>query len=398
MDDPNITMEEYIRIEEEKACRNGKEALSYEPTVSLLNNNEIDFRITFDESDDKDYMVIFNKNSFSYKIIYVNDSKTDSENDNEICLRFCQTSLRPQHIDEFDLKDETSLSKYDEEEQNVLYFNDLFPFNIIYPDDLNSNKDNDDNEVNIIQSSGGADITDFEERLGRIYGKEIHRVQVFNFGGLTYLMAEGLSGRMLIEHRDAKGHSVLLVELGRGYLRFKFQLGGVRRRMSWRISSVGDFLGTNPSYTSITVLMLRLCHMLIACNIAGRSQAPKKVTVTDLFYLRGMDVSSVNIPYLLARYFSLFSSRRKRGAMIFGGQFVARLAEHFGLHIEERLQGLIVIVQDLPMIVMAELQVAAAGALEVAEGAPDVDESDHAVSVPVHAPQPPTSGPARTMA
>nr|GEZ16892.1 hypothetical protein [Tanacetum cinerariifolium] len=32
----------------------------------------------------------------------------------------------PYRIDKFDLKDGTSLSKYDEEEQNVLYFNDLF--------------------------------------------------------------------------------------------------------------------------------------------------------------------------------------------------------------------------------------------------------------------------------
>ncbi|GKD48858.1 hypothetical protein Tco_1277834 [Tanacetum coccineum] len=61
----------------------------------------------------------------------------------------------PQHIDEFDLKDETSLSKCDEKEQNVLYFNDLFPFNIIDPDDLKSDKDNDNNKIDIKQSSGG---------------------------------------------------------------------------------------------------------------------------------------------------------------------------------------------------------------------------------------------------
>nr|GFB84401.1 hypothetical protein [Tanacetum cinerariifolium] len=30
-------------------------ALSCEPTVSPLNDNEIDFRISFDESDDEDY-------------------------------------------------------------------------------------------------------------------------------------------------------------------------------------------------------------------------------------------------------------------------------------------------------------------------------------------------------
>ncbi|GKE31537.1 hypothetical protein Tco_1450859, partial [Tanacetum coccineum] len=59
------------------------ETLSCEPTVSSLNNNEINFRILFDESDDEDYTVVFDKNLFSYKIISTNDLKTDLENDNE---------------------------------------------------------------------------------------------------------------------------------------------------------------------------------------------------------------------------------------------------------------------------------------------------------------------------
>nr|GFB94146.1 hypothetical protein [Tanacetum cinerariifolium] len=69
MDDPNITMKEYIRLEEAKArmraivfndTLTSEAALSCEPTVNSL-NNEIDFRISFDESDDEDYMVIFDK-------------------------------------------------------------------------------------------------------------------------------------------------------------------------------------------------------------------------------------------------------------------------------------------------------------------------------------------------
>nr|GEV12536.1 hypothetical protein [Tanacetum cinerariifolium] len=123
MDDPNISMEEYIRRKEEKALRRGKVynwetatygkiwydedvhdlrsvetefspivfndaltsevTLSCEPTVSPLNDNQIDFRISFDESDDEDYTIINDKNSFSYKIIYVNDLKIDLENDND---------------------------------------------------------------------------------------------------------------------------------------------------------------------------------------------------------------------------------------------------------------------------------------------------------------------------
>ncbi|GJW18079.1 hypothetical protein Tco_0025515 [Tanacetum coccineum] len=155
--------------------------LSCEPTVSPFNDNEIDFGISFDESDDEDYMVIFDKNSFSYKII-VDNLKTNSENDNDevnipsfpsleptvsyfddldylkdfenefpaIVYDNALTSqsdflteptVNPQHIDEFN---EMSLSECDEKEQNVLYFNDLFPFNVIYPYDSKSNKDNDD--------------------------------------------------------------------------------------------------------------------------------------------------------------------------------------------------------------------------------------------------------------
>ncbi|GJS41396.1 retrovirus-related pol polyprotein from transposon TNT 1-94 [Tanacetum coccineum] len=169
-------------------------ALSCEPTVSPLNDNQIDFRMSFDESDDEDYPVIYGKNSFSYKIISVEDLKTDSENDNVKVdmpsflsslptvsyyddfdyfknfekefsaiayndaltskLDFSEHTVSPQHIDEFD---ETSFSEYDGEEQNVIYFNDLFPFNIIYPDDL-SNKDNDSDKIDIKHSSGDLSI------------------------------------------------------------------------------------------------------------------------------------------------------------------------------------------------------------------------------------------------
>ncbi|GJR21093.1 hypothetical protein Tco_0969620 [Tanacetum coccineum] len=92
MDDPNITMKEYIRLEEEKARRHAivfndaltsEVTLSCEPTISPLNDNKIDFIISFDESEDEDYTVIYDKNSFSYKIISVDDLKTDSEKDND---------------------------------------------------------------------------------------------------------------------------------------------------------------------------------------------------------------------------------------------------------------------------------------------------------------------------
>ncbi|GKE70671.1 hypothetical protein Tco_1528743, partial [Tanacetum coccineum] len=118
--------------------------------VSPLNDNEIDFRILFDESDDEDYTPTV---SFFNNLDFLKDFKKEFPAivDNDALT---EPTVSPQHIDEFDLKDEASLSEYDEEEQNVLYFNDLFQFNIIYPNDLESDKDNDDNKIDIIQSSG----------------------------------------------------------------------------------------------------------------------------------------------------------------------------------------------------------------------------------------------------
>ncbi|GJZ57083.1 hypothetical protein Tco_0612577 [Tanacetum coccineum] len=211
MDDPNITMEEYIRLEEEKARRRGqvynwetatydkiwcnedvhdlrsietefsaivindvltsKVALSCEPTVSPINDNQIDFRISFDEFDDEDYTYIrleeekarrrgqvYNWETATYGKIWCNEDVHD--------LRSIETEF-PAIVLNDTLTSEVALS-----------------CEPTYTD---------------------VDIVDFKERLGRIYGREIHRVQLFDFGGLTDLMVEGLSGRILMEHRDARG-------------------------------------------------------------------------------------------------------------------------------------------------------------------------------------------------
>ncbi|GKA21810.1 hypothetical protein Tco_0707772, partial [Tanacetum coccineum] len=202
VDNPNITMEEYIRLEEEKSRRRGKmcnwetamygkiwdnkdihdlrsvetefptivfndtltskAALSYEPTVSSLNNDEIDFRISFDESYDEDCT----ENEFP-AIVY-NDAQTSK-------LDFLTVpTLSPQHIDKFDLKSETSFSECDGEEQNVLYFNNLFPFNVIYPDDSKSDKDNDDDKVDIEHSSGDLSVKPLPDEINTDDGAYAH--------------------------------------------------------------------------------------------------------------------------------------------------------------------------------------------------------------------------------
>ncbi|GJZ03140.1 hypothetical protein Tco_0521101 [Tanacetum coccineum] len=195
MDDPNITMEEYIRLEEERAQNRGKvynwetatygkiwydedvydlrsvetefsaivfndsltfeETLSCEPMVSSL-NDEIDFRTSFDDSDEEDYMP---------KVSYFDDLYYFKDFENEfpaIVYNDALTSKSDFLTDEFNLKDETSLFECDEEEQNILHFNNLFPFNVIYLDDSKLDKDNDDDKIDIKQSLRGTVINDVD--------------------------------------------------------------------------------------------------------------------------------------------------------------------------------------------------------------------------------------------
>ncbi|GJX96411.1 hypothetical protein Tco_0352209 [Tanacetum coccineum] len=109
-----------------------------------------------------------------------------------------------------------------------------------------------------------------------------------------------------------------------------------------------------------------------------------------------MDVGSVNVPYLLARYLRLFVAGRKSGVHIFGGQFVTRLAKHFGLLTAEILGGLTIIALELPIIDMTELvrlQIFTKDALII-------DEGGQADPAPEQAPQqllPPSPTTARTI-
>ncbi|GJY41084.1 hypothetical protein Tco_0428354 [Tanacetum coccineum] len=129
MEDRDMTVEEYVQYEIEKALRNGKVYNWETATYS---------KIWYDE--DVHYLKIF-KSEF-LAIVY-NDalvSKSDFSS---------EPTISPQHIDEINLKNETSLSKNDDEEYNVISFNDLFPFNVFSVIDLKLNTENDDDKVDI---------------------------------------------------------------------------------------------------------------------------------------------------------------------------------------------------------------------------------------------------------
>ncbi|GKD39676.1 hypothetical protein Tco_1259883 [Tanacetum coccineum] len=143
MDDPNITMEEYIRLEEEKAQKRGKVfnwetaryAIVFNNNVTsnenFLNDNDkvnIPFFLspepTISYFDDLDYFNNFEK---EFPAIVYNDALTSKLD------LLTEPTESPQHIDEFDLNDEISLSECDEE-------------------------DNDDDKVDIKHSSGDMSV------------------------------------------------------------------------------------------------------------------------------------------------------------------------------------------------------------------------------------------------
>ncbi|GJZ91348.1 hypothetical protein Tco_0663275 [Tanacetum coccineum] len=357
MDEPNITMEEYIRLEEEKDQRQGRtfnwqtatfgkvenykdeddcfinfetEFLSIvfdntltsgttplcAPTVSPPNKNKIDFRISLDESDDEDYTVIFDENSFSYKIISINDLKTDSENDNDKNNMSSSPKPTVDYLDDLDFfndfeyefpaivyndgltskpdldigpsisskridKFETSLSEYDEEEQNVLHFSDSFPPDVFFSNDPKMTEDNMAPLPAADQRHPWLRYQDLAVRLRMVYTEEgrqvfvshawrrLFRIRAPLLGGIRRRMTWRLFILALGLHTEQE-----MAEAGFGaYSDDSDRLipdKGDLRDYWIEISSNRDFLGPAPSYVLIRDPVRRLCHRMITYNISGR--------------------------------------------------------------------------------------------------------------------------------
>ncbi|GJV79234.1 hypothetical protein Tco_1515104 [Tanacetum coccineum] len=244
-------------------------------------------------------------------------------------------------------------------------------------------------------------VYNFEQRLETIFGKQVNRVRILDFEGLTPDMRQDLAERMRMVYTRDDGQEVFVSHAWRRLfgiraplvqecileffstcrIRDEIALGlhtdeemaedefgaywlGSERLIPnkgdlsdyWvEISSGRDFLRGAPSYTYIRDSVRRLWHRLISYNISGRGQAPEKLTATDLFYLHSMDRGAANIPYLLAQYLFRHVEGRKSGARLSEGHFTGRLAHHFGLVGDDRLRGLSVLAREFSLIDMGEL-------------------------------------------
>ncbi|GJW07070.1 retrovirus-related pol polyprotein from transposon TNT 1-94 [Tanacetum coccineum] len=172
-----------------------------------------------------------------------------------------------------------------------------------------------------------ADIHTFEVRLERIFRRQIHRVQVLDFAGLIKELRDDMDTRLRMVHSDEQGQDLFVSDAWRRLLDIRGPL--VRE---W----VLEFFST--------------------CR--PREEA----------------LSSVDCPQ---HCWERHAKGRKSGAQMFGGHFIARLANHFGLLTEAGLQG------------PERQQAAAAGTPEGVKGAHVIDEGIQAILAPVQSYQPP---------
>ncbi|GKE66074.1 hypothetical protein Tco_1520235, partial [Tanacetum coccineum] len=92
--------------------------VSSKPTVSIYNaiKSDIDFHISFSDSEDEDYTFIYNKESSSYKLIHANDLKLEPVNDYvEINIESCSENIDVKPMDSvICISNDTILVEFDE--------------------------------------------------------------------------------------------------------------------------------------------------------------------------------------------------------------------------------------------------------------------------------------------
>ncbi|GJW96071.1 reverse transcriptase domain-containing protein [Tanacetum coccineum] len=167
-------------------------------------------------------------------------------------------------------------------------------------------------------------VQDYEQRLATIFSRQVNRVHILDFEGLTEEMRQGLTDRLRMIYTRAEGQVLFTRHAWR-------RLFEIWRPLVLRWSQAQHDLEIVYLGFGIAYCRGDGRRWLLPLNISGRAQEPKKVTATNLFYLRSMDEETVNVPYLL------------------------RLAEYFGLVSDEGHIGLTVIARELSVIDMDEL-------------------------------------------
>ncbi|GKC73856.1 hypothetical protein Tco_1119739 [Tanacetum coccineum] len=255
-----------------------------------------------------------------------------------------------------------------------------------------------------VNGSNEGILHSYEQRLEMIQGRPVKCVHMLDFVGLRDGMRQTLGDRLslvydgealftshvwrrLFEVRAPLVREFMLeffstcrmsdIEMGLDVAdTLCFQLGGARRRMTWRqfIQSLGlhsEEEMAEPGFGAYWSSSERVIPDKGILKIIGWRSRP-------------IGTSWGPLPPMFTSE-TLHAEGRKGGTRLSEGHFIGCLAAHFGLVGDQGLRGLSVVVSELPA--------AAAGASGAAEDAPVADEGAQAVPAPVQAPQPPPPAP-----
>ncbi|GJR14993.1 hypothetical protein Tco_0797645 [Tanacetum coccineum] len=366
MDDPNITIEEYIELYAKKARRRAdfpsivyndaltsNENVSPEPTISIYNaiKTDFDFSISFSDSDDEDYTFICDKDSFSYKLNHVDNLKPEPVNDHvEINTELC--------LENIDIKPMDSV---------VCISSDTTP--VESDEQLEANQD---------------EISELSETNNFfLIIRMISRIS-FNEGKPLILVIENI-----------------YVPFGILFDPKQFYKDGVYTKRLWRPRQVNrvhilDFAGLEEKMRQALTDRLRMVHTRVKDQVLFTSDAWRRLFeiqgpldhefMLEFFSTCRIDDTKMGLDTADTLCFQ-YAEGRKRGARLSGGHFVGRVIEHFRLHICERLGDTWVWVAPGP----ERQQVAAARALEDVKGAHAKVEGNQAILKLVQAPQSPSA-------
>nr|GEX52129.1 hypothetical protein [Tanacetum cinerariifolium] len=170
-------------------------------------------------------------------------------------------------------------------------------------------------------------VHDFEGRLDTIFGRQVNRVHILDFEGLTEEMREALTGRLRMVYTRAEGQVLFTIHAWRRV----FEVQGSLRQFILALGLHTEEEMVRDGFEAYWVGSLREIAdngdlsdywsriSLDALTISKKGQAHEKVTATDLFYLRSMDKGTmVNVPSLLAQYLFRHAEGRKHRAKRLG--------------------------------------------------------------------------------
>nr|GEW86688.1 hypothetical protein [Tanacetum cinerariifolium] len=312
MDDTNISMEEYIRLEEEKAQRHGR-TFNWQTTTFG--------KVKYYEDEDDCFT------DFETKFLAIVFDNTLTSDTTPSCepTKYCGG------------QDMAPLPPRDQRHLWLHYQVEGYTEEIVH---------------------------DFEQRMETIFGRQVNRVHILDFEGLNLEMRQDFAVRLRMVYTRGDGQLVFAGHAWRRLFRIRAPLVH---------EFILEFLST-CQMSDIEMGLDKMAEAGFGAYWDGNDrvipkngdlrdywteisgQAPKKVTGVDLCYLSSIDRETANVPHLLAQYLFRHAKGRKSRARLLGGHFIGCLTAHFGLVSDEGLRGLQVVARELPLIDLHELK------------------------------------------